>query len=304
MGKIPLIYILSNGRSGSTILDIMLGSFLNTWTLGEAQLLPLELDVDGVCGTGEKIKDSVFWKELVNKLKLKDDSTCISYFRRKNQNGAPSGAVLRKNLIELCTRDKKHELIESYGKLNYDFFQSVIRHAESNQFTEKIHWIIDASKDPYRLMWLKKSGYFDIKVIHLTKTPTAFVYSTSKTKYGRVRSYMVFRMTLRWIVENAIMRIVCKKFFCKEDVYRLKYENLAKDPVKTLDLIGKQFGINLSNYSQNRFREYSNYGISGNKSRWENTNIYLDEKWKTNFPAHYRFLVTLLTRPFIKLHGF
>ena len=41
--KVPVLCILSNGRSGSTLLDLLLGAHPNLCTRGEAQLLPCEL---------------------------------------------------------------------------------------------------------------------------------------------------------------------------------------------------------------------------------------------------------------------
>ena len=302
MKKIPLIYILSNGRSGSTILDMLLGSFPGIWTLGEAQLLPLELNVGGVCGTGETIRDAAFWKDLVDTIRFEEEDMSVSYFRRTNAHGSHTGAVLRRQLLEMFGGRGEPDRIERYGRLNYEFFARVIQHAEAHGFADRIHWLVDASKDPYRLMWLQRSGYFDIRVIHLTKQPPAFVYSTARHEGGKISKYMVLRMTLRWIIENAIMKRVCDTCFLPTQVYPLAYETLANDAAQSFRKIGEHFNIDLADYAPHRFREYANYGISGNKSRWENAQVRLDEKWKTQLPKHHQYLVSWLTRPFIKLH--
>jgi len=293
--KIPVIYILSNGRSGSTILDLMLGSFSNLWTLGEAQLFPLEVNFNAVCGSGEPILESVFWKDLIPKIQFKDDNCSISYFRRSHPHGSHTGAVVRKKLLYELITDKFSsdtiKRIESYGKLNAEYFEKTMQHAEQNGFAGKIEWIVDASKDPYRLMWLQKSGLFDIKVIHLVKRPSAFVYSTAKGKHQGMNPLMVARMTLRWVVENKIMSKVCDQCISPENVYTLQYEELAQNPEKALATIGTKFGIQLNGYSTNQFREYQNFGVSGNKSRWENRSIFLDEKWKKQMPhKHIKFV--------------
>ncbi|MEK6481635.1 sulfotransferase [Catalinimonas sp. 4WD22] len=306
--KVPVIYILSNGRSGSTILDLMLGSFPNLWTLGEAQLLPLEIDFNAICGSGEPILESFFWKDLIPSIQLEDNNSSISYFRRSHPHGAHTGAVIRwKLLYELFTaKFSKDTLgrVESYGKLNYDYFKKTIHHAEQNGFANKVEWIVDASKDPYRLMWLQKSGLFDIKVIHLVKRPSAFVYSTAKGKQQGMNPVMVARMTLRWIIENKIMSKVCDQCISPENVYTLQYEELAQDPDKALSLIGERFGINLNGYSTNQFREYQNFGVSGNKSRWENRSIFLDEKWKKHMPSKHIKFVNLWTQKLASRYGY
>ena len=40
--KIKLIYIASNGRSGSTLLDMLIGKHKSCFTLGEFQVLPID----------------------------------------------------------------------------------------------------------------------------------------------------------------------------------------------------------------------------------------------------------------------
>ncbi len=306
--KVPLIYILSNGRSGSTVLDLMLGSFPHLWTLGEAQLLPLEVNFNAVCGSGERIKESVFWKDVLSSIQFEDQLSSISHFRKSHPHGSHTGAVIRLNqLVSLFTEKVSVETqkkIESYGKLNEDFFRKTIAHAEQCGFAHCIDWIVDASKDPYRLMWLQHSNLFDIKVIHLVKRPSAFVYSTAKHAKKGVDSRMVGRMTVRWIVENWIMTQVCERCVPLQNLYTLQYESLVQNPTESLTLIGEKFGINLQGYTTNQFREYVNYGVSGNKSRWENKTVHLDERWREQMPTSYVKFVNWCTQKLATRYGY
>ncbi len=55
--KFKLIYIASNGRSGSTLLDLLLGTHSNIWILGEFQNLPWELiEPRQTCGCGTAVE--------------------------------------------------------------------------------------------------------------------------------------------------------------------------------------------------------------------------------------------------------
>lgn len=298
--RVKLIYILSNGRSGSTILDLILGSMPNTWTLGEAQLLDLEYDIDGICGSGEKLKESIFWKDIIEEIEFEKDDVKISHFRKTSPNlKSHTGKVLRWDLLKEAflgiTNKEYPKKRNTYGVLNQGYFQKVLNHVHHEKKMKDIEWIIDASKDPYRLMWLQQSGMFDIKVIHLLKEPTSFVYSTT-LKYNLSNPLIkCIRMSIRWVVENKIMHQVCKKYFKKNEYYLLQYKDMASDPSGTIDKIVKHFGIKLGEYTENQLWEKENYAISGNKSRWERKKIRYDDSWEKKMPASYRWIVKAIT---------
>ena len=100
------------------------------------------------------------------------------------------------------------------------------------------------------------------------------------------------------------MTSVCERYISPQDLYTLQYEELAQNPVQSLSTIGKKFGINLDDYSINQFREYKNYGVSGNKSRWEDKTISLDEKWKKQMPSKYVRLVNWCTQKLATKYGY
>ena len=39
---------------------------------------------------------------------------------------------------------------------------------------DQVQWLVDASKSVYRLLWLRETGLFDVRVIHLVKDPRTF----------------------------------------------------------------------------------------------------------------------------------
>ena len=81
--KIDLIYIASTGRSGSTLLEILLDSFESIWTLGEIYVLPWEVKKNkGICGCGKELNDCEFWAPIISEFKtLLDVNGNIDRFR-------------------------------------------------------------------------------------------------------------------------------------------------------------------------------------------------------------------------------
>lgn len=304
ISQIPLVYIASNGRSGSTLLDLLLGAHPTMWTLGEAQNLPWELRNRRVpCGCGQPIEEDDFWRPLLSDIPLDIEGYHIGYFR----NIAQVGKVLRWKLLSDVIRneisDEWRPAVQEYGENNFQYF-STVREAASERTDRDIDWLIDNSKDPYRLFWLQHSGYFKTRVIHLVKDPRAFVYSMTKDNPRDLRA--VVRYTGRWIIENAIIAKIAKNNVFDEDVRRITYDELAQDPKQTMKSVGDWIGMDYDPALVDTFREYENHALSGNMMRWRESeeDIYYDERWKEELPSPVRHLILLLTSPFASYCGY
>ncbi|MFB6212830.1 MAG: hypothetical protein ABEI53_03400, partial [Candidatus Magasanikbacteria bacterium] len=95
--KTTLIYIASNGRSGSTLLELMLNTLEETWTLGELATLKWELkENQQKCGCGKKISDCNFWQSVSNEMNKKEIEN-LSPFRGSHG----SRKLLRKHTYPL-----------------------------------------------------------------------------------------------------------------------------------------------------------------------------------------------------------
>ena len=301
--KIPVIYILSNGRSGSTLLDLLLGAHPNIWTIGEAQILPWELRENRrPCGCGVLICDCAFWRSVLPEVPLNVKNYSIEYFRA----GHGRGKVLRwRHMLSLmrgrATR-RWRPAAQQYGQVNADYFGAVLRAAEKHAGSP-VRWLVDASKDPYRLLWLQSSGLFDLRVIHLTKDPRAFVHSMIKPYLSKAHA-RASRMTGRWLVENFIFSRLCLAGFLPSQIFSLRYEELANKPQDTLLAIAKWLGLEYPETLCEVFRQCENHGVSGNKARWESTGIRLDEGWKTMLPASYARVIWAVTWPIRCKYGY
>lgn len=300
--RIPVVYILSNGRSGTTLLDMLLGSSPNAWTLGEAQLLPWELRENrSPCGCGRDLKACPFWNEVLPEVPLGRGPYPIDFFRE--QHGA--GQVLRWSLLPDVIRGSlsgsRRRAAREYGRVNAEYFIAVLRaaHRETNQ---KVQWLIDASMDPYRLVWLQQSDFFRVRVIHLTKSPEGFVYSMIKHKESG-RDWLALRMAGRWLVENILMMHICRAILTEDQWRHVRYEDLASNPKTVQRRLGRWLAIDFPEWEGKSFRAYTNHALSGNKMRWEDTEIRLDTRWKRHMSATNRLLSRVVTFPVAQALG-
>ena len=64
MNKIPLVYILGFGHSGSTMLDLALGAMPNAESVGEIIRLRKEIDWNHPCTCGINLLDCPYWSKV------------------------------------------------------------------------------------------------------------------------------------------------------------------------------------------------------------------------------------------------
>lgn len=293
--KLNLIYIASTGRSGSTLLDMLLGSHSQIATAGEIQILPHEIMHDGFmpCGCGKPIPECSFWQQVIDRVKpLNAPQPQIHYFREKHN----AGKTLRwKHLLELNFKnilESKQDEIDIYGHNNYKLFEEFLNVTEESN-NNRPTWIVDASKDPYRLLWLVKSDLFNIKVLHLVKDPRAFAYSmTRRLLNGQDSQYKAYQFTVQktfsWLIHNYLISKIAQHNLNNSDYLLVNYEKLASKPEATFKEILDLVGCQVESDFEKGFKSNTIHTIAGNPMRYKPRNIVLDEAWKTSFPAIYR----------------
>jgi hypothetical protein len=291
---IPVIYILSNGRSGSTLLDLLLGTHPAIWTLGEAQILPWELKEDRLpCGCGKKLTICEFWQPILTQIPLDEADYPIEYFREKHRAGRAIRWAHLYDIIRHQPSVRRRAGIAAYGAINARYF-SAVKSAAERQMKRPMSWLVDASKDIYRLFWLQQSDHFDLRIIHLTKDPRAFVYSMTRASPYDTRQKRL-RFTGRWIFENALQSRLCTDPALSKSVYRLQYEELAKRPGKTMASLGKWLGVDPTGFATEEFRQQENHAIAGNLMRWRAGEIRLDGKWQRGLPTTHQNAIWALS---------
>ena len=304
--QISLVYILSSGRSGTTLLDLLLGAHPKVWTTGEVQLLPWELNHrKRPCGCGVPFGEDPFWQAVLSEVSVDTKGYHIGYFRNRKH----VGKVLRWSHLPTLLRgtmsDRWRAAADEYGRRNKRLFRAVRSTAQKRK--GPVRWLVDASKDPYRLFWLQAHPGIDLRVIHMLKDPRSFVCSAARpwlSDPGGIRK--VLRFTARWIIENAIMSRLCRTCFSDEKVRRIQYEDFARRPEETMNEITDWLGLEKDGNLTQQFRDYENHAVSGNAMRWRDSDdeIRLDRRWRRQLPEAYSQFISTVTRPFLQYCGY
>jgi hypothetical protein len=303
--KIKLVYIGSSGRSGSTLLELILGAHPQLWTLGEFYVLPFAVEsATKQCGCGMPVGECPFWGSIIEETipilrgpsirRFRDsyDAGRLFHFAEFPSIWSRNGSRSNRRIAEL----------EQFAKDNARVMGAAL--AKSRQLKgPQVEFLVDASKSLYRLLWLKQSGAFDLRVIHLVKDPRAFAYSMSKQQDGSVNRRRAARAALRWNAENYLFDKLFRNRFAENEVLRIRYENLASNPKAVLQ---ETLGWLELPYDESMVADFRciNHGIAGNPMRQRKTGIQLDEKWRNGLTPGMQRLVRGISSGLSKRYGF
>jgi hypothetical protein len=302
--KINLIYVASIGRSGTTLFETMLGAHSQVETIGEVHLWPHEILQGGVrpCGSGLYVQECPFWQEMRSRVApLQQSPPQIHHFREQHNAGRTLRLKRLRDFTSGSLPGKTTRTIATYAENNYALFSAFLDLVEDHTGTRP-KWVVDASKDPYRLLWLLRSGRFNLKVFHLVKHPYGFAYSVTRNwieqtgwRSHLARLYYTTRQSGAWVTQNLLFSLIARNHLVDADYELIRYEDLATHPQATFRRACARVGLPYQEAAVSDWRSGSQFTIAGNPMRYEDRDIELDERWKHHLPLSSRILTSLIT---------
>lgn len=303
MGEKKIVYIAGYSRSGSTILDIILGSHESMFSTGElAYLFDDWLLVERTCTCGKTYSNCSFWKNF----KLPEEITfneAKSIIRQIEDRSSLSMLINNKFPTHVI---RKYSLIQT-ALYNYIF----------NTAQKKI--IVDSSKTSKhmagRFYALHKYTDFDVYVIHLAKNGLSVVESYVKKGrnwalegYAKNDRFAAARSSLGWYLANSIAGRLGMKMPQKH-FKQIKYEDFVAEPENVLQTIENFLNIDLSAITtmvKNKAPFYAKHNVGGNRLRLEREirlHKSADAK-KIDLSVSHRFIFNLIAGRLHKRLGY
>ena len=278
MEKIKLIYIAGDGRSGSTLLDRILGeagritSCGEIWNCWERAFLHNQM-----CACNLPFENCIFWKEVVRysneNLRKFDANTII-----RIQKTIMRIRYIPFMLFPILRPQWYSILLKEYSELIVTFYCG-------EQNTSKCTFIVDSSKMPLYGLLLNSTGNFDMHTIHLVRDSLAVAYSwkrkvvrpeiNDKKIYMPIQSNM--KSSLTWMKQNILSSLLAK--FSNKSML-LKYEDLMIDPKGEVEKIYKMLNLDLVSPvdSKNTVEFGMSHIISGNPMRFKRGNMKINNE--------------------------
>ncbi len=294
---VKVLMIMGLGRSGSTILDIVLGNHPQIESVGE---------VGNIMRNGWISRESLRWVDP--KKRRRPLCTCgkrldVLYVDTPDE-ACPFWSSVRREWVERTDRDS----IETYPKLQNAFelkrrwsrygldplprllyekrrpsilFQSYARLTraffESIRAVSGTPYIVDSAKNPVRAFALGITPGIDLRVVHLVRDGRGVITSLRKSfkknpQAGIMwdhKGHPLWKSIIRWIVLNLISEWVCTQLDPKRTM-RLRYEDFVADPKTALERIGSLIELDLAKVADAASSGkpmQAGHNIGGNKTK-------------------------------------
>jgi hypothetical protein len=286
MNKIPkIIYIICPGRSGSTMLDILLSNHPSIQGVGEVhRLVRYALSNEDTCTCGSYVSECDFWLGVNENAKkyffdhrrdpLLDLSCDIELESRKMSFICNN---IEKVLLTCPFRKQSKRIWKILYQTNYNKIINSVKWFHAIYDHTGTDYILDSTKDVRRLLALSFIYGKDIQPVFLIRDGRAVVYSMMKRM--NISSFIATKMWKRNM--NAIL--TAEKIFNRlSPFHRIYYESLCKNQSKEINNLFIKLKLEKIN-SPLSLKKVSAHNIAGSPSRFDKTitSVNEDLRWQS-----------------------
>jgi len=302
-----VLYIAGVGRSGSTLLERMVGAIPGSVNAGELNAVFSRVATqDQRCGCGEPFSACPFWTAVGDEAFGSWSSVTprMAYLQPRvvRQRYVPrmvsgvAGAAYRRELEEYL--DVYHRLYRAI---------SAVSGADV---------VVDASKATAQLFALRRIEGLDLRVLNLVRDSRGVANSWNKSGIVKPQSpdgammgtYPPHRLAVLW----AALQLECAVLVAAAPhAARVRYEDLVARPRPTLEKALIDIGLApsegaLAHVGERTVTLDPSHGVAGSRTRFTAGRIQLqvDDAWRSALPAGARRVVTAVTLPQLVGYGY
>lgn len=218
-----IVYIAGYGRSGSTLLDIILGNHSEITSMGEVGNFWSHSTGSMLCTCGTCVCECSIWSDVLR------HTACYLPTSKRNPQWR-GGGKQQNNRVQL-----------------YRELFSILRTRTNTK------WLVDSSKTSYsfvnRPVWLCEEVKENIKLIHIQRSLLAVVGSKKRGNNKQLRddiagtNYLAsIRAVIGWFIAN-IAALRCGRKLGRDCYLAVSYENLCNQPISEIITILDWLGL-------------------------------------------------------------
>ena len=241
---VRVLFIMGSGRSGSTMLDTILGNHADAVGFGELCYAAEKAYLNGAyCACGEWGFACPFWTAVRREWAERTGTSNVARFA-----SLVHGVESRKLRLDRAVRGWRLDdsPFREYAGLMKAFFDS-LRTVSGKAV------IVDSSKRPARALALSMIPGIDVRLIHLVRDVRGVVWSAKKRlkqdERGGVsnedRGKTLLRSVAVWNIVNRLSEYVCRQLPALH-TSQVRYEDYVTRPMDVLDRIGKVADLDFS----------------------------------------------------------
>jgi hypothetical protein len=297
-----VLFVGGLGRSGSTVLELLLGARPRVAAIGEVRhLWERGLRDNSLCACGEPFHECPFWRAVGEQAfggwGTVDPEQAIATARAVDRHRQLPATAVSSRL--------RAPQLDAYGSMLARLTAAVADVAGADV-------VVDSSKDPPHGYVLRRSPGIELSAVHIVRDPRGVAYSWAKAVRrpdapdgALMTRTSTARSALMWLDANALVEMLAR---LGVPTVRIRYEDLIVDPAgqagKALAVAGLQ--ISVDGIQEGRIVPGVQHAIAGNPVRFGRgpLELRLDDEWRRAMPARDRRLVTALTAPMLPRYGY
>lgn len=226
--KKRIVYIIGLGRTGTTLLEVLLSNPDDIFSCGEVNRYPKR---GGVPPQYAPDSDRfLFWQGVKNKMGYSDaqiEEQRKLHYRYEHHSG------FHRWLLGFKSKD-----YQQYADFLKKFYETIFQESGSTILT-------DSSKYPGRGLNMSQLLDYDISYVYIQRDPVGMVRSFAKQDLEQPPKNW-FAANLYYFSINVLCQLTCKRLAKKHRVVRVRYEDLINEPEKLLQQIEDGIGLDLS----------------------------------------------------------
>jgi hypothetical protein len=286
-----IIYIAGLGRSGSTIIDDILGQTRGFFSVGEAWDV-WNQGCDEPCSCGQALKKCEIWTQIFLRA-FGRDPAAVDF----GQALRLAQRTDRLRHLWWLINPTARKIADRSGMLSR--YLDITKRLYSAMFSVSgARVIVDSSKAPSHAYLLDLIGLADLYIVHLVRDPRAVAFSWSRPK-GKWPPKGMVRTCMEWNANNLIPEMLWRRR--KGRYLRVVYEDFVEHPRTVmrsiLDFAGEPQG-ELPFVSERVVELRALHGCGGAPGRYTGRlEIISDTKWRSDMPLGRKLSVTAMTTP-------
>ena len=301
-----VIYIMGWGRSGSTLLDMLLGEIEGFLSAGEMRYLWNHYRKGRPCGCGRAIDRCPLWRPVMERV-LESDSPAHDELVRLGRT--QQEALRLRHLPRLLWLDRIPST--ECALAHYARTLSATYRAVADASGSEV--VVDSSKRPVDAALLRLMNGVEGYLLHLVRDPRAVAYSWQRARPQRDRAADMDRFstassTANWTAWNVMAEIVAARHGASRCI-RVRYEDLVDDPTSVLRSVLATVGCDGASdpeIVESRAALSENHTVAGNPRRFDigTTEIARDDEWITSQKRRHRWTATAIAAPLLRHYGY
>jgi hypothetical protein len=304
---VKVLYIAGVGRSGSTLLERMLGAVPGSVNTGEVNAIFSRVaNQDQRCGCGEPFSACPFWSSVGE----------AAFGGWSAVTGRVSGLQPRlvrqrhvpRMLSGVMPATYRDELAE-YLDIHHRLYRAIAEVSGAEV-------VVDASKSTAQLFALRRTPGLDLRVVNLVRDSRGVANSWNKSGIVKPQSqdgdlmgtYAPHRLAVLW----ATLQLECSVLRAAAPYStRVRYEDLVTAPRTTVERALREVGLPpapeaLAHIGEGSVELAPSHGVAGSRTRFTTGRIdlHVDNAWRSSLPSGARRVVTAVTLPQLVGYGY